>query len=95
MGLSSGAKAGIGVAVGLVGLCLAVLAIGVVLRRRKRVSRTNEDAVKEPVGRVDDVGTSIVYTGRAQAMELNTEQSRELDSTALVEMDAARGHGWQ
>ena len=94
-GLSTGAKVGIGIAVGLIGLCLAVSAFGVVLRRRKLVSRTNEDLVKEPVGGVHDVGMSTVYTGRAQAMELNTKQSLELDSTALVEMNAARSHELQ
>ena len=40
-GLSTGAKVGVGIAVGLIGLGSAVLAFGVVLRRRQRVSRTN------------------------------------------------------
>ena len=94
-GFSTGAKVGVGIAVGLIGLCLAVLAFGFVLRRRKRTSRTNENLVQESVDRVYDAGTLIVYTGRAQAMELNTGQSRELDSTALVEMEVTRGHGGQ
>ena len=69
-----------------------MLAFGLVLRRRKRAPKTNEDSAKEPAGGVHDFGTSTVYTGRAQAMELNTKQSLELDSTALVEMNAAEGH---
>ena len=70
------------------------MAFSVFLRRRKRDSNTNEDLVEEPGGRVHDDGAPIVYTVRDQAVELNAEQSLELDSTALVEMEAARGHGW-
>lgn len=54
-----------------------MLAFAVVLCRKKGFSRTNEDLVKEPAGRVHDVGTPIVYTD--QAMESNTEQSLEVD----------------
>ena len=72
-----------------------MLTFAVVLLRRKGVSKTKEDPVEEPVGRVHNFGTSTVHTGRAQAMELDTKRSAELDSTALLEMNAARDHGWQ
>lgn len=61
--LSTGAKAGIGIAVALVGISLAVLAFSVLVHGMKRNSNNNEKPETDSSSGANDHGTQYTYAG--------------------------------
>ena len=90
-GVSINAKIGIAIAVTLAILGLAILT-SIICRRRRRHKRSgNQISERAPIAGIQDDGTPSEDEGVNLAVELSAERSAELDSSAMMELDAVNG----
>lgn len=95
VGLSTGAKAGIGIAAAVLGISLAILAFSIL--RRKGHNSNNKDKVgQERPDRAYDDGAPYAHVREVQCAEVSAEQSVKLsDSLVRVEISGAGVDIWE